>query len=80
MAATEQKVKDTKKITKKQIRQEVFTRLSGALEEYKNKLGEKKFQTKIKKASKLFAVDLTKAFKKDLKSSVKLKKAGEKTN
>jgi len=79
MAATEQKVKGTKKITKKQVRQEVFTRLSGALEEYKNKLGEKKFETKIKKASKLFAVDLTKAFKKDLKS-VKDKKTSEKTN
>jgi len=79
MAATEQKVKGTKKITKKQVRQEVVTRLSGALEEYKNKLGEKKFETKIKKASKLFAVDLTKAFKKDLKS-VKDKKTTEKTS
>ena len=57
----------------------MFTRLSGALEEYKNKLGEKKFETKIRKASKLFAFDLTKAFKKDLKS-VKDKKPTEKSN
>jgi hypothetical protein len=68
MTGTELKVKNIKKLTKKQVRQEVFAKLSIALDDYKTRLGEKKFETKIKKASKSFAVDLTKAFRKDVKS------------
>src|SRR5450432_2380368 len=56
-----------KKPTKKETRKEVFEKLSGALAEYKNKLDEKKFENKLKKASKLFAVDILKAIKKDRK-------------
>ena len=68
MADIALKLKKIKKLTKKEIRNEVSTRLSGALEEYKNKLGEKKFTNNIKRASKLFAVDITKAFRKDAKA------------
>ncbi|MFT3932922.1 MAG: hypothetical protein QM726_04840 [Chitinophagaceae bacterium] len=64
-AATTKEAK--KKISKKEVRKELFTKLSGAMEEYKARLGEKKFETRVKKAAKLFAVDLAKAFKKDLK-------------
>ena len=56
-----------KKPTKKDTRKEVFEKLSGALAEYKGKLNEKKFENKLKKASKLFAVDIVKALKKDRK-------------
>ena len=54
-----------KKPTKKETQKEVFEKLSGALAEYKSKLNEKKFESKLKKASKLFAVDIVKAYKKD---------------
>jgi hypothetical protein len=68
MADTEQKTIAAKKLTKKQAKKEVFEKLSGALAEYKNKLDKKKFENNLKKASKLFAVDLAKAFKKDRKA------------
>jgi hypothetical protein len=53
--------------TKKETRKEVFEKLSGALAEYKSKLDEKKFENKLRKVSKLFAVDIVKAMKKDRK-------------
>jgi len=68
MTETEQKVPAIKRLTKKQAKKEVFKKLSGALAEYKNKLDKKKFESNLKKASKLFAVDIAKAFKKDQKS------------
>jgi len=58
---------DTSKLIKKETRKEVFNKLSDALSDYKNKLDEKKFENNLKKASKLFAVDIVKALKKDLK-------------
>jgi len=51
----------TKKLTKKQAREMVFNKLAGALDEYKEKISEKKFRTNLKKASKLFAADIAKA-------------------
>ena len=65
MTDIEQKPAVVKKLTKKQAKKEVFEKLSGALAEYKNKLDKKKFESNLKKASKLFAVDIAKAFKKD---------------
>jgi hypothetical protein len=56
-----------KKLTKKETQKEVFEKLSGALAEYKSKLDGKKFENKLKKASKVFAVDIVKAIKKDRK-------------
>ena len=67
-----------KKITKKEARKVVFEKLSGAMAEYKNKLDKKKFENNLKKASKLFAEDLVKAFKKDRKNNRKIKAAGKK--
>lgn len=77
MADAEQKLIPVKKISKKQVRKEVFQKLSGALAEYKSKLDKKKFENKLKKASKLFAVDIAKASKKKIKA-VKAKKAAVK--
>ena len=67
-----------KKITKKQAQKAVFEKLSGALAEYKSKLDKKKFESKLKKASKLFAVDIVKAAKKDRKIKGDVKVAGKK--
>jgi hypothetical protein len=67
-----------KKITKKEARKAVFEKLSGAMAEYKSKLDKKKFESNLKKASKLFAEDLVKAFKKDRKNNRKIKAAGKK--
>ena len=67
-----------KKITKKEARKAVFEKLSGAMSEYKSKLDKKKFESNLKKASKLFAEDLVKAFKKDRKNNRKIKAAGKK--
>jgi hypothetical protein len=64
MTDIEQKPAVVKKLTKKQAKKEVFKKLSGALAEYKNKLDKKKFESNLKKASKLFAIDIAKAFKK----------------
>lgn len=66
-----------KKISKKQTQKAVFEKLSGALAEYKNKLDKKKFDTNLKKASKIFAADLVKAFKKERKNKRKPKEAVE---
>jgi hypothetical protein len=44
-----------KKISKKQARTEIFDKLSVLLSDYKNGSDSKKFDRKLKKASKLFA-------------------------
>jgi len=44
-----------KKISKKQARLEIYKKLSVVLESYKNGADSKKFDRKLKKASKLFA-------------------------
>ncbi len=78
MSQTEQQAPVAKKLTKKIARKEIFEKLSGALAEYKNKLDEKKFENKLKKASNLFAMDIVKAFKKDRKLSREKKVADPK--
>ena len=50
--------------TKKQVRKEIFEKLTGALAEYKQELGEKKLATRVKKASKLISRDLEKLNRK----------------
>jgi hypothetical protein len=42
-------------ISKKEVRHQIALKLETALAEFKNGLGEKKFKSKIKKASKLFS-------------------------
>ena len=51
-----EKVKPSaKKLTKKQARTEIFEKLSVVLATYKNGSDSKKFDRKLRKASKLFA-------------------------
>ncbi len=68
----------TKKLTKKQAREMVFNKIAGALEEYKEKISEKKFRTSLKKASKLFAADIAKAENKETVIQEKPKKKAPK--
>jgi hypothetical protein len=49
---------------KKKIRKEIVEKLTGALADYKQELGEKKLATRVKKASKLISRDLEKLSKK----------------
>jgi CO dehydrogenase/acetyl-CoA synthase gamma subunit (corrinoid Fe-S protein) len=62
------------KLTKKQVRKTVYEKLSAALSDYKE-LNQKKFENKLRKASKLIAPDIRKALNK---KSVTIKKAKEK--
>ena len=43
-----------KKVTKKEIRKQVYEKLAGALAEYKSGINEKKFDNRLKKVSKVF--------------------------
>lgn len=58
------------KVSKKQARKVVYEKLAGALAEFRDTVSEKKFRNKLKKASKLFAVDIAKAAKKHPKAAV----------
>jgi hypothetical protein len=64
----------------KQVRQEIVEKLTGALDEYKQKLGEKKLAIRVKKVSKLISRDLKRANKKkdERKKQTKAKKAAPK--
>ena len=55
------------KITKKQARTEIYEKLSGVLAQYKNGSDGKKFDRKLKKASKLFAPLILKNGKEKVK-------------
>lgn len=68
------------KLSKKEIRKQVYERLAGALSEFKGSIKEKRFQNNLKKASKLFASDIAKTIgrKKDKpKKEAKAKKKVE---
>ena len=54
-----------KKVTKKEIRKQVYEKLAGALAEYRSGSGinEKKVDNRLKKVSKVFALDIAKAVK-----------------
>jgi hypothetical protein len=66
---------------KKQVRKEIVEKLTGALAEYKQELGEKKLATHVKKVSKLISRDLLKSSKKQQQSIKKTssKKANKKS-
>jgi hypothetical protein len=49
------------KISKKKAKALVYDKIAGALAEYQGKLKPKRFEAKLKKASKLFAADIAKA-------------------
>ena len=56
---------------KKKVRKEIGEKLTGALAEYKQELGEKKLATRVKKVSKLISRDLLKISKKQQKKTKK---------
>jgi hypothetical protein len=70
---TETKALPAKKVTKKEARKIVYEKLSGLLSEYQNGSNKKQFENKLKKASKLFAVVLTKNGRKNGKLNGKAK-------
>ena len=73
---TETKEKTSPKLSKKEARKIVYEKLSSALAEYKASVKEKKFDSNLKKASKLFAADIAKAVakqKQKLKKPAKIK-------
>jgi len=74
MAETEQKPGLQKALSKKQAKKEILEKISGALAGYKSQFKKKEFETKLKKASKLFAVDIAKGLKKE-----KIKAVAQKT-
>ncbi|MEO5948709.1 MAG: hypothetical protein ABIP79_17975 [Chitinophagaceae bacterium] len=59
------------KLSKKQARKLIYSKLSAVLTKFKPEKSEKKFNGKLKKASKLFVVDI-------LKSSAQMNKKKEK--
>ena len=63
-----------KKISKKDVRQLVYDKLALSLAELKTGIKEKKFESTLQKASKLFAEEIVKASK----SSEKAKKPARK--
>lgn len=69
------KEKSPKTSGKKQVRNDVMQKLSTALAVYKQELGEKKFQNRIKEASKLFSRNLKAKAKKEQQPRAKLANA-----
>jgi hypothetical protein len=73
---TETTEKTSPKFSKKDARKIVYEKFSNALAEYKADLKEKRFDSNLKKASKLFAADIAKAVarqKQKLKKPAKIK-------
>ncbi|MEP6584111.1 MAG: hypothetical protein ABJA90_07580 [Ginsengibacter sp.] len=70
MNQDDQTVAISKRPSKKDAEREVLEKLSGALAEYKGNIKEKKFRKNLKKASKLFAVDIVKSLKKERKKAM----------
>jgi len=73
---TETTEKTSPKLSKKEARKIVYEKLSGALAEYRASVKEKKFDSNLKKASKLFSADIAKAVakqKQKLKKPAKIK-------
>jgi hypothetical protein len=58
---TENSVKPSKKLSKKEARKIVYEKFAVALADYRAGVKEKKFASNLKKASKLFAADIAKA-------------------
>jgi hypothetical protein len=73
---TETTEKTSPKLSKKDARKIVYERFSNALAEYRANVKEKKFDSNLRKASKLFAADIAKAVakqKQKLKKPAKIK-------
>ena len=63
---------------KKQVRKEIGEKLTGALADYKQELGEKKLATHVKKVSKLISRDLLKISKKQKRDKKQAAKPAKK--
>jgi hypothetical protein len=73
---TETTEKASSGLSKKEARKIVYEKFSVALAEYKANVKEKKFDSNLRKASKLFAADIAKAVakqKQKLKKPAKIK-------
>jgi len=70
------------KPSKKQVRKEIAEKLTGALSDYKQEIGEKKLATHVKSISKLISRDLEKSSKKQksAKKDAPKKKASKKAS
>jgi hypothetical protein len=66
--------------TKKEIRKMMYDKLALALADYRTTMKEKKFESNLKRASKMFAADLAKSIgkKKDKAPKQEKKKNGKK--
>lgn len=69
----------TVKKSKKEVRKSVYNKLAVALADFKSELKEKKFENNLRKASKLFAADLSKAYKVNGQKKKATKKKTAKT-
>jgi len=78
---SEAQLQPKEKLTKKGFHKAIQEKLAGALADYRQALGEKKFTTRIRKASKLFSRGVIKASKKNSQKKQKLtiKKVSSKT-
>ena len=73
---TETTEKTSSRLSKKEARKIVYEKFSNALAEYRASVKGKKFDSNLKKASKLFAADIAKAVakqKQKLKKPAKIK-------
>ncbi|MBN9379572.1 MAG: hypothetical protein J0H74_02325 [Chitinophagaceae bacterium] len=61
---SQQETETVATLTKKQVRKEIVEKLTGALADYKQELGEEKLATRVKKVSKLISRDLLRSSKK----------------
>ena len=70
------------KLSKKEARKLIYEKLAGALADFKPSFKEKKFESNLKRASKLFAADLAKTAgrKKEKPAKEGKKKKGKKDN
>ncbi len=62
---SEVKKEKKQKLSKKVVNKDIREKLTGALADFRENLGEKEFTTRIKKASKLFSRGLEKISKKN---------------
>ena len=68
---------NTTKFHKKEARQKVYDKLVVALAEFKSGVKDKKFEKKLQKTSKLFAVDIIESAKHKTRTTKLAKKKSE---
>jgi len=76
---SQQEIETVAAPSKKQVRKQIVEKLTGALADYKQELGEEKLATHVKKVSKLISRDLLKINKKKRVKKEVAKKTRQKT-